>query len=366
MPQTYDDLEDLLQLARESSCENRELLLKRITEIFLSAPAGFTPKETSHFGAVMETLAVTLEQRVREELAGRLAAHEVAPPDLIRRLAEDVIAVARPILEKSPVLDRRTLVAIAEHRDQDYLRAIAGREHVDEELSAVIARRGEDAVVAHLVRNPGARLSRPTMRHVVGRARAAEELHEPLAMRDNIPTDIIADLFAFVSDELQRRILANRSEQDRSELLAILARMKGSLNRGGPSQSELNIDRIAADGQLNEARLLQLLSQGALPEFMIGLARLACVDPQVVQRALSDQSGKGLVILCKAGKLQRETFRRVVVSSRLFHKRTAAEIARVATVYDRMDEDDAVKVLRLWQARLLGADTDTAHGTAGG
>lgn len=366
MPQTYDDLEALMQLARESSREARELLLKRVTEIFLNAPTGLSPKQTSHFGLVMEKLAVALEQRAREELAGQLAAHDVAPPNLIRRLAEDVIAVARPVLEKSPVLDRRTLVAIAEQRSQDHLHAIAGRAHVDEELCAIIARRGGDAVVAHLVRNPGARMSRPTMRHVVGRARAAEELHEPLALRDNMPTDIIADLFAFVSDELQRRILANRSEQSRSELHAILVRMKRGLKRGGPSQSELHIDRIAADGQLNESRLLQLLSQGALSEFMIGLARLACVDPQVVQRALSDQSGKGLAVLCKAGRLQRETFRRVVASSRLFHKRSAAEMARVATIYDRMDENDAVKVLRLWQARQLEADPAAAHGGAGG
>lgn len=356
MANRYEDLEELVELARDPSGKPRKILLKRLSDLFLDDPDAYNQAEKSLFGAVMEQVAFSLEQRVREELAIRFADEPSAPPELLRGLANDVIAVARPILEESVALDRHDLVAIAEQLSQDHLLAISKREDVDEELSAVLAHRGDDNVVERLIKNPGAKLSRPTMKHVVSRAKASPQLHEPLASRDDVPMDIIADLFAVVSDDLKRKILSNQSEEGRAELHAALATMRGKARQGGPSQADLYIDRIAENGTLTERKILQLLGQGAVPEFIAGLARLTLVETATVRRAVSDQTGKALAILCKAGGLKRATFRYIVNSPRLFHRRSADEMSEIGAVYDRIDDEAAMGMLRFWRMRKEAAD----------
>lgn len=356
MKDKYGDLEELIALARDPSGSQRHALLKRLTDLFLTDPGEHSDTETSLYGEVMNALAFKLEERARQELAINLSNVTAAPADLVRNLARDAIEVARPLLEDSTALLHKDLVEIAEQMGQEHLRAIVRRDELDEELSAVIAQRGEDDVVANLVKNPGARLSKPTMKHVVSRAKTSEVLHEPLATREDLPGDVLAELFAFVSDEVRRKIIANRSDEVVGDLHAAIAYMKTSVRSAGPSQAELYIDRIAQNGTLSERKILQLLGQGAVPEFVAGLARLMLVETEAVRRAISDQTGKGLAILCKAGGLKRATFRHIAGSPRLFHKRSPGELSRIVSIYDRLDEGEAQRVLRFWRDRKEEAD----------
>lgn len=356
MADKYGDLEELIALAREPSGKTRHVLLKRLTDLFLSDPSAHSDSETSLFGDVMGAIAFKLEERVRQELALNLSNIEGAPPELVRSLAEDVIEVARPLLEDSVALLHKDLVEIAETKGQEHLRAIVKRDELDEELTAVIAKRGEDDVVAKLIKHPGARLSRPTLKHVVTRAKTSKVLQEPLATRGDLPNDLLAELFAVVSDEIRRKIISANSDEVVGDLHAAIAYMKTSIRPAGPSQAELYIDRIAQNGTLSERKILQLLGQGALPEFIAGLARLMLVETEAVRRALSDQTGKGLAILCKAGGLKRATFRHIAGSPRLFHKRGAEELSRIVSLYDRLDDAEAQRVMRFWRERKEEAD----------
>jgi uncharacterized protein (DUF2336 family) len=105
-----DELRQLADLAHEHSDENRRMLLRGITDVFMLAPGSYTDLQKQCFGDIIEEVAYDLEWQMREELARRIAAETHAPRKLVHRLAHDEIVVARPVLEQSPVLTEEDLV----------------------------------------------------------------------------------------------------------------------------------------------------------------------------------------------------------------------------------------------------------------
>ena len=52
--------------------------------------------------------------------------------------------------------------------------------------------------------------------------------------------------------------------------------------------------------QLNKELLLQLAQQGKIQEFIAGVARLGKLDTATASRAILDQGGEKLPLVCKA------------------------------------------------------------------
>ena len=107
--------------------------------------------------AVLQLLVKDLEKSVRQTLAETLAASPHLPHEVATRLARDDIDVARPVLERSPVLSDEDLVEIVRTHTMQYALAVAGREHLSEYLSGSLAETGAAEVVARLIGNAGCR-----------------------------------------------------------------------------------------------------------------------------------------------------------------------------------------------------------------
>jgi len=110
MTQGSNKLERLVNLASETGSDQRRQLLSEITSVFLEDTNSYSDVENQFFGEIMGKVAFDLEKEVRQELAKSLATEASAPRDLIMRLAHDEISVAKPIIEKSPVLNDDDLV----------------------------------------------------------------------------------------------------------------------------------------------------------------------------------------------------------------------------------------------------------------
>ena len=180
-----DELEEAVQ---SGSRERRVETLRRITDLFLLAPAHLNNEQIGVFDDVLTRLVERVEMKARAELANRLAAIAQAPADVIKRLAhDDEIAVAGPVLTQSTRLTTEDLVSIARQKGQAHLRAIAGRDTIEEQVTDVLVSRGNRDVVHALAANVGAAFSDAGYSTMVKRAESDEDLVEKLGRRVDVP-----------------------------------------------------------------------------------------------------------------------------------------------------------------------------------
>ena len=100
---------------------------------------------------------------MRAEIAERLSSLANAPRGLVGQLArEDEIAIAGPLLRRSPVIDEQMLIEIARDKGQEHLLAMTERPTLSPDLTDVIVSRGDRKVVRRTAGNAGANFS-PTV-----------------------------------------------------------------------------------------------------------------------------------------------------------------------------------------------------------
>ncbi len=351
-------LKNLIALAKEPSGERRRELLREVTDLFMVHSEQLNDREIEHFNDIMGKVAFELEMKVRKELAERLADTDAAPYELITKLANDEIEVARPILMKSNVLKNSDLIEIVLNKGQDHLLAVSGRDSVDEEVTGHLVEHGNDEVLESLVNNEGAKISRETMETVVTRAEGNDKLHAPLITRKDIPPDLMNEMFFFVSNTLREQILKANEGVDESLLDEVIKDTKMTLEEetkglaGDWSQPERFIRRKERFNELNQSLLVQLLRQGQMPEFIVGFARLADIDIRTAQRIIFDSGCEALAVGCKAIKFDRATFSNLMLLTDSGKMRKPEEVAEVIEMYDNITVESAQRALRFWRTRM--------------
>ena len=108
----------------------------------------------------------------------------------------------QPVLTRSSALTDADLIAVANSRGQDHLRAISQRTEVSEALSEVIVERGDDHTLGVLLHNQRARFSRSTQEAVVDRAAANPSLHQAVIGpgEQALPPDLMNEMYFVVED----------------------------------------------------------------------------------------------------------------------------------------------------------------------
>src|SRR5690606_13511573 len=135
MAGTTNNFALLLDLAKEGSSEKRRELLRQITDVFLADPPERTDRESMLFDEIVVAVAADLETQVRIELARKVAVSNVPVQRTARRLAMDVIEVARPVIEHSKALTQADLVDVINATGQDHLMAVTKRPDIGEHVS---------------------------------------------------------------------------------------------------------------------------------------------------------------------------------------------------------------------------------------
>src|ERR1700680_1419961 len=106
-------LAQLQLLARERLPGRRHELLRLLADALFDPAQGPSVEERDRFDEVVAKLLDDIEPPARQELAERLAAAPDAPRRVAVRLAHDIIAVAAPMLSRSPVLGDDDLAPLA-------------------------------------------------------------------------------------------------------------------------------------------------------------------------------------------------------------------------------------------------------------
>ena len=353
-------LHQLVDLAKERSSEKRRDLLRDITDLFFEKTPDNGSTEHGEFDSVLSQLAMQTAQEARQELSRRFAEAPLAPRGLLLQLARDAIEVAAPILQKSQVLTERDLSSLAEESSQDHLKALTKRETVPESVSETIVRRGDDATVAALVRNDGARLSRQTFEAVTERAESSTMLQAPLVERSSTPPDLLNDLMTVVESNLRERILERFDKIDPDVLENALqasherleARMRAD-NEMEQARNFINAKKLRR--QLDGALLAQLLREGKKAHFSAGLAELAGVDVTAAKQALEHDSIDPLCLICKAGGFERTLFVTLAVLRNAGKGDALRDAREYGRIYDALSDRDAQRAMRFMMLRKNAA-----------
>jgi uncharacterized protein (DUF2336 family) len=304
----------LVELARTTDSAQRRELLREVTDLFFETSGARNDRESQLFGDVLQLVAAEMQDGVLAEFAERFADADDAPVALMRDLANHAFEVAAPVLTRSRALDDQTLLQIVGKQSQQHIKAVAQRESVSEALSDAIVQLGDDNALDALMRNEGADISRTSMEAAVDRARRNAVLHEAVVTRQDLPLDLLNDMYFVVAASLREQIMQRNASVDPAALDAALAKARDRLKRtvGDLSAEAKNamgfIQSKKAAGELNARMLVSLYREAKQMHFLYGLAEVTSVDPETVSGMLDRRDVDALAMLCRAAGVERPLF----------------------------------------------------------
>jgi uncharacterized protein (DUF2336 family) len=302
---------DLL-LARDKDDQVRAALAAKIVQV---APALDDTQRAAARKLTVEALTVLAQDqltRVRRVLAEALKDVAHAPPEVVRRLANDrEIEVAGPVLQFSPLLTDADLLAIIEGNPAGgALGAISRRQGVRAPVAdAVVAaadRAGDSGAITALLANDSAQIREETLDRLIDRAPQHVDWHEPLVRRPKLSAGAVTKLAQFVADSLIER-LRDRADLDADTAEAVAATVRRRLADGGAPQAAWEAESARArelneQGVLGEAEIVQAIATGNRHFVIAALAVRSGLSEGTVSKTLASHVAKAIVaVVWKAG-----------------------------------------------------------------
>ncbi len=354
-----EQLRELIDLARKRAGDSRRILFENISDLFISTDAQLTDRERVLMRDILTKLIGEIEMEVRTRLAERLAGTEDAPHDLIALLANDEIAVARPILLTSRLLTDPDLIEVIKHRTMEHRLAIASRRGLTAGVTDALVEEGEEDVIAELVENHDAQISRLAMEYLVEESRRVDRFQEPLLRRPDLRPELAHRMFWWVSAALRRHVLANYNLDTGSldhHLEQATDDAVGALPGAVPGKADDLTAELQRNGMLTERFLVQALREGQVPVFIAGLARLLKLGIRTANFIVYDPGGEGLALACKAAEFGRANFASIFLLTRGAQEgrvvdavTSPARLNEILTFFDGVTPESAAVALRYWR-----------------
>jgi uncharacterized protein (DUF2336 family) len=345
------------EIVRGGDPRRRARAAQGIAELFLVGAAHFRADHVSLFDDILVDLVPHTELRARAELAERLSPLANAPPGLVGRLArEDDLAVAGPLLRRSPVIDERLLIEIAGAKSQGHLLAMAERPALSGDLTDVMLRRGDRDVVRRAAGNAGAVFSPTGYATLIDRAGQDGVLTLAVGQRDDLSAAHLKDLLAGSVDAVRRRLFdvvrpgrQAAIKQAMSDLAGTPARIESRRDFAPAQRAILALHRA---GELHEAALLGFARNHQYEQSIAALSAMSTVKITVLDRLINGERHDPILIIGKAVGLEWATVRALILL-RLGPSRIAspADIETARANFARLMPSTAERVVDFWRTR---------------
>lgn len=244
---------------------------------------------------VVRLMARDIEISVRRSLALSLRRAERLPHDVAVQLANDVEAVALPILENSTVLTDEDLIAIVRAGSETKQEAIAARNDVSETLSEVLITNAGENAVAVLMNNVSAHISEQSFGKAIDRFQSSETIKEAIVGRAVLPITVAERLAAMVSAQLKEYLVSHHElSPDVASDLVLQSRERTIINMTSGSK-EQDIEKLVLqmyhNKRLTPSIVLRALCMGDVPFFEASISVMANV-PLANARILIHDAGR--------------------------------------------------------------------------
>jgi len=361
--------DDVARLLANPSADARAETAEKLAHSF--QPAHLTAEEQRLAVEIMRLMARDAETQVRKALAENLKSNPDLPRDVALRLAQDVDAVALPVLSASTVLTDDDLVAILRQGQETRQAVIAGRDGLSEIVSRVIATEAGVGAVAVLMANETAAIPDDAFATAMDRFPTEERVTGAMVRRGRLPVGVAERLVTLVSATLREQLAERHGlPADMATDLLLQARERAMVELAwGASQAELAalVERLHANGKLTPSLVLRAVCTGDEDFFIAAMARWARIPVENARRLIEDRGGTGLRRLVEHCRLPADFLAMsriaLLVSRDLEHDGSAADrrriarlvIERVVTSLENAPETDNLDYLIGRLARLEDA-----------
>jgi len=369
------------ETAAPESGQARKILLRRLIDYIALPGSQVAPQDRSMGGDILLDMLLHASDQDRTLCATRLAVMSEAPRRVLRFLAQCDLEIARPLLENSEAFDSSDLLQIIDQVSTQHRLLIAGRKKVPIAVSDELSRRAELTVVQKLLRNKGAQFSETAMDFLVGRSRKEDGLVDLLIRRLELKPAQAMAMFWWADRDTRRTIL-QRHAADRAEMVGMCADVFAIAAKEGWSdpvarktlqlierrqRNRAAIEKSPYDSL--EAAVEAAAIDGMTPEMVQEIGYLAGIKPVTSAKILSDLTGEGIAVLCKATGLKKPTLENFW---RALKRPLSDEAGVVHPTYDHLLETydllsvaKAQTTLRYWNWSLSSAFSPAATARSG-
>jgi uncharacterized protein (DUF2336 family) len=349
------ELEDALQ---SGAPERRVVMLRRITDLFLSDANRLNEEQVGVFDEILTHLAHRIEERVLSQISLKFAPVRNAPKNMISLLAQDDnIAVAGPVLAQSDRIAENDLIEIAQSKGQKHLLAIAIRAQLSEAITDILVKRGDKRVVGKLARNAGAKFSHNSYEMVVNRAEGDDELSEDLGLRIDIPLALLKQLLMRATHLVRSRLLAAADADKQKQIQEAMMSVAEELGLGAFGYRDLAaaegvVKRLNREGKLSERILIGFAQQKKFDEVSATLALFSAAPVDFIATLLQDDHHVGLLVACKAARLTWPAVAEILAANFSNHGLSGAALEEAEKSYLLFSELSAQRKLQVMISRL--------------
>ncbi len=362
--QTSHALDDLKRAFAAKDEAARETTIDKITDLFVAGAPQFSEAHVALFDQVIGLLAEAIEIRARARLSGKLADIANAPPNLVRTLSRDEIAVARPVLARSPRLSDKDLMDAARFGGRDHMLAISERRDLSEPVTDVLVSEGDRVVINAVASNPTARFSAKGYDALIAKSRADDLLQAALGRRNDIPQRHMAVLFELAKKAARERLqndhggAGRRAVSDAVNATArdIVAETKARSE--AYRQAVQQVSSLVQNDGLHEPALVDYARQGQLDHTVIALSYLSKLPLAMVEPAVLSADNDALLIMGRSINLSWTTVR-AIFALRQEYKPSARQLEQLSESYGKLTPATAQRVLRFLHARESAAAART-------
>ena len=347
--------QDIHRLMRGDTPEQRASVAHRLCRrIALDV---LSDDERKYAEEIMAILAADAADLVRRTLSVTLRNSPILPREIALKLAQDIEAVAIPVLQDSPVFTDEDLIELVLSVTAAKQAAIAARDNVSVTLTEVISEHGAVEAVRALASNTGAEYTDRAYEDTLRRFGSDEIVQTGLIRRDFIPTHIAEKMVALVSGQLFD-MLVNRHELPAQMAidLAAGARERATVDlveqAGRSNDLPRFVGQLNLNGRLSHSLLMRALCCGQMPFVEHALAELSGVAHQRVWLMIHDAGPLGLQAVFDRAGLPRKMLPAFKAAVNVFHETSydggpndrarfrARMIERVLTQFQAIPKED--------------------------
>ena len=309
----------------------------RITKLFLSQADSLAADQIALFDDIFMRLIDRVDTASLAQLSQQISEAKCTLPQLARRLAfaEDE-SVSIPMLKSGHVaLD--LIADVACSRGPKHRLAIAGRHSIGPSLTEALLQFGEPAVCHALAENRGARLSDADWARLVQICESDKGLAEKLKRRSDVPPSLKRKVLTMLEDTRMRSLQAMpRTMRDQIENAVTAA---GAKEISGYSEAEYaaaqaSMVELGRKGKLNDSAVNRFAVRGEYANVVAALAFLSGSPIEVIQPLIVSDDIDGLVLACRASRLDWATANSIVKNRPGFPPISAAELEKAKKTFE--------------------------------
>lgn len=345
------------EIVKRGDPRRRGEIARAISELFFRDSAKLRPELIDLFDNLLVDLVPHAELASRVDLAERFSLLNNAPRHLVSQLArENEIAVAAPVLRRSPVLDDAALLEIARLKGQGHLLAMTERPALSAAITDVLVERGDRDVVRRAAANAGAVFSPGSYSELIKRAAQDGVLTLRIGQRSDLSGENLKQLLDGTLDVIRRRLSSVVNPVRQIEIKRAMAAIEEATQPPGPrrdfSGAQRTVLALHRGGHLGESALLSFAKANKYEESIASLSAMSGVRLSILDRLIAGDRYDPILILGRVLNLGWPTVRALILLWHGPHRTPAdADIEAARMNFTRLMPATAERVVNFWRNR---------------